>query len=322
MIMRWGLLILAACIYPVGAFELDAHWNDIPAMLLPVLDEQLGSSNFTTVEEYLRKNIESPERRVYTVPQAKTFLAALLHFRGNTVAHMQEADELLLELLQRPPEEIPILETGAWTGKDAADFHVHDNSLAATLASVMFNETDPAYVACESVIDLGCGLGLYARDFEAVAAIFGEHPRIVCVDGNPHTKTLSGGRCDSVDLTDDAEMMKLGRFDCAISLEVAEHIKRPLERRYIRNMVRSTARVLFLSWARPGQGGVGHFNERPQSHIEHLLTRAFNFVRDTALEERLRASALMLHFTDPRSGVMVFKRRAWDSDKRIMVNPE
>ncbi|KAF4674008.1 hypothetical protein FOL46_006044 [Perkinsus olseni] len=235
---------------------------------------------------------------------------------------MQEADELLLELLQRPPEEIPILETGAWTGKDAADFHVHDNSLAATLASVMFNETDPAYVACESVIDLGCGLGLYARDFEAVAAIFGEHPRIVCVDGNPHTKTLSGGRCDSVDLTDDAEMMKLGRFDCAISLEVAEHIKRPLERRYIRNMVRSTARVLFLSWARPGQGGVGHFNERPQSHIEHLLTRAFNFVRDTALEERLRASALMLHFTDPRSGVMVFKRRAWDSDKRIMVNPE
>ncbi|KAF4674239.1 hypothetical protein FOL47_009519 [Perkinsus chesapeaki] len=303
-----------------NSIDLAVHWNNVPAMLLPVLDEQLSHSNFTSVEEYLRTNIVSAERRVYTVPQAKTFLAALLHFRGYTQAHSDEADELLLELLQGPAEEIPILETGAWTGKDAADFHVHDNSLAAAIASVMFNETDPLYVGCGSVVDMGCGLGLYARDFENVAKSFGKDPRIVCVDGNPHTKTLSDGRCESVDLTDSTEMMKLGRFDCVMSLEVAEHIKRPLERRYLRNIVYAAAKTLFISWAKPGQGGVGHFNERSQAHVEHLLTNGFNFVRDSEVEDKLRRSALMLHFTDPRSGVMVFNRRAWDSDKRVMID--
>ena len=57
------------------------------------------------------------------------------------------------------------------------------------------------------------------------------------------------------------------RYDCVISFEVGEHIPPQKEKIFIENLVKHSKKYIAISWAIPGQGGTGHFNEKSNQYI-------------------------------------------------------
>ena len=137
-------------------------------------------------------------------------------------------------------------------------------------------------INCGSIIDLGCGPGLYSKVF------INENFDCQCYDGNPHTPEESDNLCSVLDLSEPFDLNK--KYDCVLSLEVGEHIPKQYETIFIDNLLNHSNKVIILSWATIGQGGYGHVNEQPNNYIESLFT-PHGYTRNLEYEKRLRDSA-------------------------------
>lgn len=180
-------------------------------------------------------------------------------------------------------------DTGFWIG-DPKDLHKHDDPLCAEITKVLKEKN------IRTLLDLGCGNGLYAKYFE-------EHGIAVeCCDGNPITFDITQGKCFVENLAQHVNFKKT--YNCVLSLEVGEHLPKEYEEIFIDNVVRHSENFIILSWALPHQGGHGHFNEQTNEYIAEKFA-AHGFSRDTELEERLRASAFWWWF---KHTIMVFYR--------------
>lgn len=97
----------------------------------------------------------------------------------------------------------------------------------------------------------------------------------------------------------------MGVFDWVLSLEVLEHIPPQFEKDVVDNVVRAAREGIVLSWAIPGQGGFGHFNEQPNDAvIAKLEARCFDL--DIPLSNSIRESAYLWYF---KNTVLAFRRR-------------
>jgi hypothetical protein len=184
-------------------------------------------------------------------------------------------------------------ETGIWLNANASD-HRCDMGLAAAIGEFLREESGVA------VVDIGCGAGGYVRALRGMG--------IACdgYDGAPNTEALTGGLCGVLDF---ALRVKLAcRYDWALSLEVGEHIPKALEHNFIRNLHRNNRRGIILSWAAPGQGGVGHVNERSNEHIKGIF-EWMGYRNNLEAEGRLRAAVTDCWWL--RNTVMVFESPEW-----------
>jgi SAM-dependent methyltransferase len=113
------------------------------------------------------------------------------------------------------------------------------------------------YIAPKSVVDLGCGTGVWLAEFKRQ----GVHD-ILGVDGSHITASQLAIHTDSFLAADLGQPLRLPRqFDLAMSLEVAEHLERATAEQLIDNLARLASVVLF-SAAIPDQGGEHHVNEQ------------------------------------------------------------
>jgi SAM-dependent methyltransferase len=108
-----------------------------------------------------------------------------------------------------------------------------------------------------SVVDLGCGLGVWLRTFleagaEEVLGVDGDH--VVAEDLVINQKDFLRH-----DLNKPFHVPRT--FDLAICLEVAEHLPETAAEPLVESLTSMSARVLF-SAAVPGQGGTHHINEQ------------------------------------------------------------
>jgi len=103
-----------------------------------------------------------------------------------------------------------------------------------------------------SVLDLGCGPGKYVAYIKTKG---------IPVEG------YDGAFFEGVSQVNLAEPLSLPKHDLVLSLEVGEHIPKEFEATYISNLVATTGRVLVISWATVGQGGLGHVNEQPNEYV-------------------------------------------------------
>ena len=76
-----------------------------------------------------------------------------------------------------------------------------------------------------------------------------------------------------------------GRFDVALSFEVAEHIEPEYADIFVDTLC-ALSDVIVMTAAFPGQGGLQHVNEQPLSYWEDLFD-SHEFVRDDGLLLRL-----------------------------------
>jgi SAM-dependent methyltransferase len=117
-----------------------------------------------------------------------------------------------------------------------------------------------------SVIDFGCGAGVWLAEFELCGVL-----DVAGVDfgqGTDEYMFVSRERFRVADLS--RPMPGLGKHDLAMSVEVAEHLPETAAQTFVRN-VTSAADVVLFSAATPLQGGHNHVNERWPSYWIRLF---------------------------------------------------
>ena len=119
---------------------------------------------------------------------------------------------------------------------------------------------------CHSVVDFGCGVGGWLKEFErhGVSDYLG-------VDGDYVPRDflkIPANRFRPLDLQNLTALDR--RFDLACSLEVAEHLPEDSAKSFVAALV-GAAPVILFSAAIPNQGGTHHVNERWQSYWAALF---------------------------------------------------
>lgn len=179
---------------------------------------------------------------------------------------------------------------GCWIIEDGSTKeHAFDKSLCDAIIEFLQKQK------CRSVVDLGCGLGDYVNEISK-AGISAEG-----FDGNPYTAQLTGGRCQTLDLSVNAD---LRIYDWVVSLEVGEHIPKDYEQCFIDNVTKSAKRGVIISWAIEGQGGFGHVNCQNNEYIKTEFEKR-GFINQSLDEQHLRNHASLEWF---HNTIMIFTR--------------
>lgn len=174
--------------------------------------------------------------------------------------------------------------TGYWIGTPAEK--VFDTSLSNALIDI---------VRGASVIDVGCGPGDYVRHMRACGID-------ACgFDGNPDVAEVSGGLCNRFDF---ATPCQFEPRDWVVSLEVGEHIPKRFEGVFLENLHALNRRGIVLSWAVPGQPGIGHVNCLPNAYLIEHFTR-LGYALDSAQTDRCRSCSRVPWF---KNTLMVLRR--------------
>ena len=136
-----------------------------------------------------------------------------------------------------------------------------------------------------SVVDVGCGLGAWLRAFSEVGI---EH--ICGIDGdyvNRQNLLIPSAKFIAQDLSRPFEIP--GRYDLAMSLEVAEHLSGKAGARLVHTLTQAAPLVMF-SAAVPGQGGSHHINEQRPAYWRSLFAdegfRLFDPIRPLIRDNR------------------------------------
>ena len=141
----------------------------------------------------------------------------------------------------------------------AANFH-RSATAVVPLIIEMFGPT--------SVIDVGCGIGIWLRAFADLGVT-----QLLGVDG-PHVEPASlripAEQFRAHDLR--LPLPDLGQFDLAMSLEVAEHLPADVAAAFVADLTRLAPIVVF-SAAIPGQGGTEHINEQWPEYWQALFEK-------------------------------------------------
>lgn len=132
-----------------------------------------------------------------------------------------------------------------------------------------------------SVLDIGCGTGTSLAYFQQKGA------RIRGIEGSDLAISKSAVKTYIVAHNLQAPIDLGERFDLVWSYEVVEHIKPDYADILVQTLVTHASRILLLSAAVPGQGGLGHFNEQPPAYwIQKIEPFGFRF--DEAMSRKFQ----------------------------------
>lgn len=188
-------------------------------------------------------------------------------------------------------------QTGIWTVNTgpsstiahANTLHKFDPGLSSALIEFLEDQTE--------IVDFGCGNADYSR------ALLEKGKKLDCFDGNPNTPEMTGGLGKVLDLSQDFDLGK--KYECVISLEVGEHIPKEREHVFLNNLDKHCGHCIILSWALPGQGGDGHFNEQPNEYIiKEMEKRNYNHWKEAS--DYFRSSVSLWWF---KKTIMVFLKQ-------------
>lgn len=122
------------------------------------------------------------------------------------------------------------------------------------------------WVKPDSVVDFGCGRGVWLSEWSAAGC-----PDIAGVDGDYVDRERLAISPDAFFGKDLTQPVDLGRrFGLAQSLEVGEHLPHEASSSLVQSLTAHSELVLF-SAAVPGQGGEFHVNEQPLSFWQGLF---------------------------------------------------
>ncbi len=123
----------------------------------------------------------------------------------------------------------------------------------------------------QSVIDVGCGVGGFLREFIEQGV-----PDVLGIEGEWLPPARLQVPADRVQLHDLTTPLRLGRvFDLALCLEVGEHLPASAADTLVEGLVH-LAPIIVFSAAIPFQGGTHHVNERwPNYWARKFWTRGF-----------------------------------------------
>lgn len=124
----------------------------------------------------------------------------------------------------------------------------YDNESIEKIVELSFN-----YITPKSVIDVGCGAGKFLQLYKTKGInVFG-------IEGTLNKELQYTLKENEYKIQNLNESFNCGKYDLAICLEVAEHLKQNTDDNLIKSLTNSSNIILF-SAAIPGQLGKGHIN--------------------------------------------------------------
>jgi len=133
---------------------------------------------------------------------------------------------------------------------------------ARAILPIVFNLVRP-----KSVVDFGCGVGTWLATAKQLGA-----ERCVGLEGSwVKTQPLADAELDIRDTELEQPVPLDERFDLAMSLEVAEHLRPQRSDSFVADLCKASDVVIF-SAAMPGQDGDGHQNEQWPSYWAERFT--------------------------------------------------
>lgn len=171
---------------------------------------------------------------------------------------------------------------GAWEQKEADEIHdlASSPNLAAWLNIFFFPDKDDV-----TVFDFGCGKGYYLAQLEQAGF------SVQGIEGTELNNFLTKKPVYIHDLSQPVKLsLSSGQFrqGNVISLEVGEHIPKEGEHNFLDTITNHCSRKLVMSWALPGQPGLGHVNCQPQDYIiKQIMDRGFKYLMKETIEARL-----------------------------------
>jgi len=123
------------------------------------------------------------------------------------------------------------------------------------------------YIEPRSAIDVGCGVGTWAAELASLGV------EADGIDGEyvlQNELQISRERFRPIDLEQLPSSETIGRYDLAICMEVAEHLRAENGPALVDFLIGLAPNILFGA-AIPGQGGRNHINERWQSYWVSLF---------------------------------------------------
>lgn len=164
-----------------------------------------------------------------------------------------------------------------------------------------------------SVLEFGCGLGLYLDFLKTelgIDTVFGIEPEPVGgVFDSPNGPTQF-----AIDIFTDNHPAALNRkFELVMSIEVAEHIPRERHEFLFDFLVSHTSNWIVFSGARVGQGGYGHIAERDEEDWKaEFLARGMLFQHEMTRNLRLACNERNINH---RRNLMVFRRAVGSGER-------
>jgi SAM-dependent methyltransferase len=142
---------------------------------------------------------------------------------------------------------------------------------------------EEAFPQAQRYVDVGCGSGAYAAE-----AVRRGHPTVGLERSAAGRLLAKRQGVDSrhFDLRKAPPQLREAPFDLAYSFEVAEHLPADLAQPLV-DVLCGLASTVVFSAAPPGQGGVGHINERPPSYW-HARFAVRGFQPDPSASQELR----------------------------------
>jgi len=152
-----------------------------------------------------------------------------------------------------------------------------ENASAKAFTDILIKHFSP-----KSVVDIGCGIGIYLANFEI------NNITILGCDGSPAaiSDSLVG---DKIKLHDLCEPFRSKlQFDLCLCLEVAEHLDENCAETLIKTLTGLSKTIIFTA-ATPGQGhlSIGHINEQPHEYWQKLFEQK-NFTLNKKLTEKIK----------------------------------
>lgn len=181
--------------------------------------------------------------------------------------------------------------TGYWYKNTASNFHIDCKGVKDWLLGFLREDKTGL------IYDLGCGTGYYLSELSKDG-----HLKLIGVEADPlQLKTTFPIHAHN--LTKDLPYTDKGIVIC---LEVAEHIPQRYEQQLIDNMTKLCNGYLILSWAIPGQMGLGHVNCKDNDYvIGQIESRGFEYLPEITKQSREYPKDICSYFKDT---LLVFKK--------------
>lgn len=111
----------------------------------------------------------------------------------------------------------------------------------------------------DSVVDLGCSIGTFLEPF------FENNKKVkgyeYCYEESINGIKQVDGLINHIEFGDvTKEINDNTKYDCSVSIEVAEHIPNKHSESLVKNLVKLSKGFILFTAAPPGQGGTGHIN--------------------------------------------------------------
>ncbi|KAL4217205.1 hypothetical protein ACF0H5_023658 [Mactra antiquata] len=226
-------------------------------------------------------------KRLFTLTAQRNNFSRALNLKQQKIGQAE------CEVIAKSSDAFKVSASGGWCAQTSIENSTHhktDHRLASTLAE---------FFKGKHIASFGDGPGRYKQLLLDTGLLKGYD----AYDGAPFSEKTSEGRVQYLDLT--LPQYGLPLYDWVMSLEVAEHIPKEYESIYLDNIVRHAKEGIVISWAKVGQEGYSHVNNRPFEYVKNLFDN-LGFDHDQEASKRLQESATLIWL---QWNTNVFRRR-------------